>query len=94
MDTPYSFQNPEDFSCTLNRGNEENPLFLVNHWISDPLPSPKSGDIANAAAVLETRARMCAETWNRTVNFIGVDFYDRGDLMEVVDRLNGVAAPE
>lgn len=94
MDTPYSFQSPADFSCTLNRGQEENSLFLVNHWLSTPLPSPKSGEAVNVAEVLEARARMCAETWGRTINFLGVDFYDRGDLLEVVDRLNGVAEPE
>jgi hypothetical protein len=91
MDTPYSFSDPSEFSCDLNRGQAENPLFLVNHWLSDPLPSPSNGQEVNIAEVLETRARACADSWGRPVNFLGVDFYDQGDLIEVVDRINGVA---
>jgi hypothetical protein len=94
MDTPYSFSEASEFSCDLSRGQAENPLFLVNHWLSTPLPSPESGEAVNVADVLETRARACADQWDRAVNFLGVDFYDRGDLISVVDRLNGVATSD
>jgi hypothetical protein len=90
MDTPYSFADPSEFSCELNRGSADNELFLVNHWIGNPLPDPTASAEVNVAAVLEARARACAERWGRTVNFLGVDFYDRGDLFPVVDRLNGI----
>ena len=88
-DTPYSFNDVSAFSCELNRGSVENPLFLINHWLG-PLPTPEAADAVNVAAVLEARARECVEVWGRPVNFLGVDFYDRGDLFAVVDRLNGI----
>jgi len=90
VDTPYSFWEPSEFSCELNRGQADNPLFLVNHWLGDPLPSPENGLEVNVAEVLEARARQCAEAFGRPVNFLGVDFYDQGDLFAVVDRLNGL----
>ena len=90
VDTPYSFTEISDFSCELNRGDADNPLFLMNHWIGDPLPSADNSLEANTADVLETRARDCVEAFGRPINFLGVDFYDQGDLFAVVDRLNGV----
>jgi len=94
VDTPYSFAEVSEFSCDQNRGDLDNPLFLVNHWLGDPLPSAENGLEANVAEVLETRARACSEAFGRPVNFLGVDFYDQGDLFAVVDRLNGVAEAE
>ena len=91
VDTPYSFTEVSEFSCDLNRGDADSPLFLVNHWLGDPLPSAENGLEANVAEVLEVRARACSEQWGRPVNFLGVDFYDQGDLFAVVDRLNGVS---
>jgi len=88
FDTPYSFSTPEDFSCELNRGSPDNPLFLVNHWISDPLPDEAAATEVNQEAVLGTRARACAAKWGRSVNFLGVDFYDVGDLFPVASGLN------
>ena len=89
VDTPYSFNSLDEFSCEQNRGAAENPLFLVNHWLG-PLPAAALAAEANDPAVLEARARQCAEEWGRAVNFLGVDHYDQGDLFGVVDRLNGV----
>lgn len=90
VDTPYSFDSVDEFSCAQNRGNVDNDLFLVNHWLG-PIPLADRAAEANAAAVLEERARACAAAFGRPVNFLGVDFYDQGDLFLVVDRLNGLA---
>ena len=35
------------------------------------------------------RARECEEQGNALPNFVAVDFYDIGDVFEVVDSLNG-----
>lgn len=93
-DTPYSFSDPAEFSCEQNRGEDGNALFLVNHWIGNPLPSVEESARVNIEAVLLERARTCAEERGRPVNFLGVDFYDQGDLFAVVDTLNGVSAAD
>lgn len=88
FDTPYSFESVEDFSCELNRGAPENSLFLVNHWVSDPLSTEDNAVEANAAAVLEARVRDCEQQWDRRVNVLAVDHYAVGDLFSVVEGVN------
>ena len=33
-ETGYSWTSLDEMTCELNRGNTDNDLFLVNHWIS------------------------------------------------------------
>ena len=65
---------------------------LVNHWI-DTSPAPRASLAAevNARAPLLARARECQRIRGRLPNLIAVDFFRRGDLLGVVDQLNGVA---
>ena len=89
-DTPYSFSEEAEFSCELSRGEADNPLFLVNHWLSAPTSTPELAAQANAAEVLLGRALECEEAWGRPLNFLAVVHYEQGDLFEVVDTLNGL----
>lgn len=89
-DTPYSFASADEFSCALNRGQPDNPFLLVNHWISDPLPTQEGAAEVNARGPLLARAEACAAERDRPVNVLAVDFYEQGDLFAVVDALNGL----
>jgi hypothetical protein len=91
FDTPYSFRTPDDFSCEVLRGDASHSLFLMNHWLSTPLPTRDGAAEVNVAAVLGARARQCAEVHGRVPNLIAVDHYDLGDLFAVVDEINGTA---
>jgi hypothetical protein len=90
-DTPYGPQDPDDLSCELNRGSSEHDLFLVNHWVNNAigLPSPTDAELVNAYDFLLARAQECWARWDHPPNFLAVDFYDRGDLLAVVETLNG-----
>jgi hypothetical protein len=92
-DTPYGPSSVEALSCEHNRGSTDNALFLVNHWVNDAfgLPSEQNAAIVNAAAVLSARAEECWARWDHPPNFLVVDYYEQGDLLAVVDALNGVA---
>ena len=90
QDTPYSFSSEDAFTCEANRGEATSPLFLVNHWLGTPLPTPEGAERVNAASVLQARAEQCAAERGQRVNLLGVDFYERGDLFSVVDQLNGL----
>lgn len=96
-DTPYSFESASDFSCACNRGcpppGESPPskLFLVNHWLSNPLPVPAAAAQTNAFEVLHGRAATCADEAGQQPTLLAVDFYDDGDLFQVVDALNGTS---
>lgn len=90
QDTPYLFESPADFSCDPNRGPADAPLFLVNHWIDDWRHVPRNSALVNARAALLPRLEQCADERGQLPNFVAVDYYDRGDLLAVVDELNGV----
>ena len=87
-DTPYTFSKASDFSCALNRGPVDAPLFLMNHWILDPLANPDRAIEVNASSVLLARAEECSKAVGRKPTFVGVDFYELGDLFAVVRTLN------
>ncbi len=91
FDTPYTFMDLSEFSCDLNRGQSENPLFLMNHWLSTEanLPDASAAPQANAMDVLMQRVADCEQVAGRRPTFIAVDFYEQGDLFAVVDALNG-----
>ncbi|HZC13509.1 MAG TPA: hypothetical protein VE270_05760, partial [Thermoleophilaceae bacterium] len=98
-ETPFHFTKPAQLSkpaglpasCEPNRGPEDAPLFLVNHWITtDPAPLPSNAETVNAYEPLLRRARECRRLREHLPNLVAVDFYRRGDLFRVVDTLNGV----
>ncbi len=97
QETPYSFKRPElltkpkylPASCRANRGPRSAPLFLINHWVdTSPAPKASNADIVNAREVLLDRIHRCQRIRDLLANLIAVDFYERGDLFEVVDELN------
>jgi hypothetical protein len=98
-ETPYTFKpgvltNPKKVAqtCRPNRGPRQGaPLFLLNHWVStDPIPLPSDAAKVNAEDVLLGRARECERIRGELPNLVAVNFYARGDVFRVVDRLNGV----
>jgi hypothetical protein len=98
-ETPYAFSRPAQLttpsalpaSCAENRGPADAPLFLVNHWVTtDPVPKPSDADIVNARGALLARVRECMRLRHHLANLVAVNFYERGDLFDVVDELNRV----
>jgi hypothetical protein len=89
-DTPYSFKSAQEFSCALNRGARDNDLFLLNHWVENPLPSPILSASVNTSSVLLGRARDCQTERGKLPNFVAVNHYATGDLFPVVRQLNGL----
>jgi hypothetical protein len=87
-DTPYSFRSQAELSCRQNRGVRSNRLFLLNHWVENPLPNPVLSRGANAREVLLGRARQCQAESGKLPNFVAVNHYSIGDLFAVVRELN------
>lgn len=90
QDTPYSFTSADQFTCDLYRGPADAPLLLVNHWLSNPLSRVTDSAAVNAEGLLEPRVEQCARERDHIPNFVAVNFYDVGDVLAVVDRLNGL----
>lgn len=93
QDTNYAVKTPARFTCALDRGKSTNDLFLLNNWILAPIPSQADARIVNSYSFLFNRARECERERQHVANFVAVNFYGTGDLMAVVDALNGVSSP-
>jgi hypothetical protein len=94
QDTQFKFGSMDALqapgSCALLRGDKAAPLLLLNHWLDTGLPNPNDAAKANDDAVLETRADACRRARRQMPNIIAVDFYAKGDMFKVIDRLNDV----
>jgi hypothetical protein len=88
-ETHYSFAQPSDMSCAINRGNFANSLFILNHFLTQIFGSPTLAEQVNHDPFFIDRAEQCQAESGRLPNFVTVDYYDIGDLFAVVDQLNG-----
>jgi len=96
QETPYAFSSlgllEAPASCAANRGTANSPLFQLNHWIERVNPSPGLARRVNDSKVLLARAERCERVRGLKPNLVNVDFYDEGDVLEVVNVLNGIPA--
>lgn len=92
QETAYRFESIDlmrsDESCAPNRGQADSPLFQLNHFISpaDPVASATVNDYQ----FLLDRALKCQEIRDLVPNLVAVNFWGIGDVVEVVDEINGV----
>ena len=99
QETPFRFTSPAQLeqpsSCRDNRGRADAVFFLLNHWVDTlPAPQPTNADAGQLAEVPARAGSRCAtEIRGLQPNIIAVDFYEEGDLLGVVDELNGVGVP-
>jgi hypothetical protein len=89
QDTSYTCPSAQDFDCA-HRGPADADLFLLNHWLSGFSTPVSSAERVNTAEVLGVRAEQCRAEGGRIPNFLAVNWYDRGELLAVVDDLNGL----
>jgi hypothetical protein len=90
QDTPFRAETPAELSCGFGRGSPENPLFAMNHWLSQSFPSTASARQLNTFDFIYGRVVKCHRERQSKVNFVIVNFYELGDAGAVVDYLNGV----
>jgi hypothetical protein len=89
QETPYHVTSPEAFSNEPHRGGTAGSLLLMNHWVTTPPSSlPTNAVQVNTREVLIDRVTALRRERGRIPNVIAVDFYETGDLLEVVDELN------
>ena len=95
VETHFSYESIDDFSCDLNRGEEQNSLFILNHFITNFLLAISNLELyyeqveqVNSNPYFINRVYDCALEVDKFPNFITVDFYDIGDCMQVVNVLN------
>lgn len=94
VETPWKAKTVEDLQNRPNRGNPHNALLIVNHFLTNPLPSVRLASQINRKPFIMNRVLACAQQMHRVPNFVNVDFYDTSDVLEVVDALNGIPPGE
>lgn len=90
-ETHWHNESASDFTCDVNRGDTNNDLFILNHFINEPpigVAQPSSAEQINYDPFLLERARQCWEEGGQIPNFVTVDFYSIGDVLSAVDALN------
>ena len=92
-DSPYSFNSVAKMNCSSNRGGDgSKEFYLLNHWLTNQFGLARrfKAKTTNSRAVLSDRVKLFNQEQQRRINFLGVDFYNIGDVMAIVDSLNGV----
>ena len=100
QDTPLGAQKPSQFTCKRtglgkngppSRGEPGNPLLMMNNWadVFPPRPSPNV-PLVQRNFILK-RAQQCEEQRGLLPNLILTDYYNRGQVVDAVAALNGVA---
>lgn len=90
-ETPFTFAVRSEFNCQPNRGQEDNPLLLINHWITTGIPVREAAVSINSRDVLLERVEECQTDRGRSPTVLATDFVETGDLVEVVAELNGLS---
>jgi hypothetical protein len=62
----------------------------MNHWVQRIAPDRIDSTLVNSLDFLVDRARECETERGTLPNFLAVNFYGIGNLMQAVDVLNGV----
>lgn len=90
-ETPFSARTPMELdTCAMNRGDRANPLFIFNHFLTNPLASRDLAQTVNFNPLLIDRAQRCRRETSATPNFITVDYYDIGDVLAATRTINGL----
>lgn len=93
FDTPYTFANASEFNSSVNRGGSgKRNFYLINHWLGSSLGTPDRNKAfaANKKEQLLSRISNCETANGQKMNFLGVDFYNIGSAVEVVNEINGI----
>jgi len=88
-ETHWSAEYAEDLNCNPNRGDPDNDLFILNHFLTrGTTPKATLANEVNHNPFLTDRTLECWSDSGSLPNFVTVDFYDIGDLFRAVNTLN------
>jgi hypothetical protein len=92
VETDFDYHNIKDFNCHLNRGNSQNSLFILNHFVTRAGFRRIIAKKANTLDNLVSRSQQCENEHHKVVNFLTVDFYRTGQIVEAAQQLNSLLA--
>ena len=89
-DTPYGESSQEEMTCDLGRGDSIQPVWHMNNWLNSDFgyADPVKASQVNAYDTLLQRALLCWETVGNRPTFVGVDYWEQGEVTNVTITLN------
>ena len=81
-------------SCAPSRGDEDSPIFMLNHWVDDFPPRPSANARVNSSEEVVARGERCERRRELPVSLIAVDHYDLGGVVAAADELNDRPQPQ
>lgn len=96
VDTDYNITDKSQFSCGFYRGKAENPLYFINNFVYLDagggllLPDQGLSRQANEPGFIVSRAEGCWKEMRRIPNYIYVDWFGQGDVVQAVKTLNAL----
>ena len=89
-DTPYGESSQEEMTCDLGRGDSSQPVWHMNNWLNSEFgfADPIKASQVNAYDTLLQRALLCWETVGNRPTFVGVDYWEQGEVTNVTVTLN------
>ena len=79
-----------EINCEFNRGNPTNSLFIFNHFITSLPGNKNNAKNVNSFKFLMNHIIKCKDLKNKFPNFITVDFFEIGESLDVVGKLNTI----
>ncbi|KAG0196241.1 hypothetical protein BGX28_010384 [Mortierella sp. GBA30] len=99
FETPWLIHRDTPFPCTVDRPeNQRKQMYMLNHFISGnvtmsgvdvEVPQPLVANVTNAANLTD-HINSCQTTFNQIPNFIAVDFYEQGSVLQATAAVNRV----
>lgn len=89
-DNEFDYQSTSEHECAAIRGNSESNLYGINSFVTVISPRPDSAAIVNEYQFLTDRVQDCRDETGLFPNYIMVDFYDLGGVLEVCQDINGL----
>ena len=87
-ETPYAAAEPDELRCAGGRGAGDAGLLIFNHFLTKITGSAELAEKINHDPYLSERITECEEALGQKVNFITVDYYEIGDTLAIVERIN------
>jgi hypothetical protein len=81
-------------SCAPSRGDADNPIFMLNHWVDGFPPRPSANARVNSREEIVARAERCERRRGLPVSLIAVDHYDLGGVVAAAAELNDGPPPQ
>ncbi|KAF8928109.1 PLC-like phosphodiesterase [Dissophora ornata] len=99
FETPWQIEKGAAYPCTVDRPkNQRKQMYVLNHFVSGQfqlggttvdVPQPGAANQTNGPD-LTSHVNACQTTFKQIPNFVTVDFYEKGILLQTVAQVNGV----